>query len=151
MSSASRLRIFSLGPLEQRLLSALWRRGSATVRELIDYGDTPRAYTTVMTTLNRLYKKKLLDRILQARAFRYIPCYTQPELEREMANGIIRHLLDVSTSASLPLSCLVETISKHDVRLLDDLQHLVDEKLHELQGQVLTTRNEISAGRGQLT
>jgi predicted transcriptional regulator len=54
MGSASRLRTFSLGPLDQRLLSALWRRGSATVRELIEYDDIPRAYSTVMTTLNRL-------------------------------------------------------------------------------------------------
>src|SRR5271169_4338455 len=56
-----------LGPLEQRLLEALWSRGSATVRELMDDGDAARdhkiAYTTVMTTLDRLYKKKLLSRV----------------------------------------------------------------------------------------
>jgi predicted transcriptional regulator len=132
MSSASRLRTFSLGPLEQRLLSALWRRGSATVRELIEYDDIPRAYNTVMTTLNRLYNKQLLDRVVEVRAFRYTPRYTQPELKREMASEAIRHLLDVSTSASVPLSYLVEAISKHDVRLLDDLQRLVGEKLQQL-------------------
>jgi len=121
-----------LGPLEQRLLSALWRRGSATVRELIEYDDIPRAYNTVMTTLNRLYNKQLLDRVVEVRAFRYTPRYTQPELKREMASEAIRHLLDVSTSASVPLSYLVEAISKHDVRLLDDLQRLVGEKLQQL-------------------
>jgi|ERR1035438_79891 predicted transcriptional regulator len=135
MSGAGRLRTFSLGPLEQRILSALWRRGSATVRELIHFEDIPRAYTTVMTTLNRLYKKQLLDREVESRAFRYKPGYTKPELERERANRAIRHLLDLRTSASRRLSYLVEAIIEHDVRLLDDLQRLVDEKLHELRGK----------------
>ena len=49
-----------LGPLEERLLEALWTRGNATVRELIDEPCQDLAYTTVMTTLDRLFKKKLL-------------------------------------------------------------------------------------------
>jgi len=51
-----------LGPLESDLLRALWQRGDATVRELIDDTHSDAAYTTVMTTLDRLYKKGLLDR-----------------------------------------------------------------------------------------
>jgi len=60
---------------------------------------------------------------------------TKPELERERASRAIRHLLDLSTSASPQLSYLVEAISERDVRLIDDLQRLVDEKLHELRGK----------------
>src|SRR5690349_8501290 len=60
-----------LGPLEQELLQILWERKSATVRELIDDGSIPLAYTTVMTTLDRLYKKDLLNRVPEGRAFRY--------------------------------------------------------------------------------
>ncbi len=56
--SASR----QLGPLEQRLLDALWAKGSATVRELVENGYEDLAYTTVMTTLDRLYKKNVLMR-----------------------------------------------------------------------------------------
>jgi predicted transcriptional regulator len=37
-----------LGPLEQQLLYALWVRGSATVREILDAGDIKLAYTTVI-------------------------------------------------------------------------------------------------------
>ena len=59
-----------LGPLEQELLSALWMRGSATVREMLDAGGINLAYTTVMTTLDRLYKKQLLNRAAEGRAFR---------------------------------------------------------------------------------
>src|SRR5580692_4458027 len=115
-----------LGPLEQELLSALWIRGSATVREMIDAGGINLAYTTVMTTLDRLYKKQLLDRISEGRAFRYSPRYTQEELEKEAVGEAIRQLL--GSGAALPLSYLVEAVSEHDASLLDDLQRLLDEK-----------------------
>jgi len=37
------------------MLDALWARRSATVRELVEGGCDDLAYTTVMTTLDRLF------------------------------------------------------------------------------------------------
>jgi len=122
-----------LGPLEEQLLSALWMRGNATVRELLDAGNIKLAYTTVMTTLDRLYKKRLLERTAEGRAFRYSPRFTQEELEKAAIGETIRHLLGTGGSASLPLSYLVEAVSEHDVGLLDDLQRLLDQKRRELR------------------
>jgi len=124
-----------LGPLEQELLSALWVRGSATVREILDAGDVELAYTTIMTTLDRLFKKQLLNRITEGRAFRYSPRYTQKELEKAAIGETIRQLLGSGTTAALPLSYLVEAVSEHDARLLDDLQRLLDEKRRELRNE----------------
>jgi predicted transcriptional regulator len=127
-----------LGPLEQQLLSALWVRGSATVRELVDAGEIKLAYTTLMTTLDRLYKKQLLNRAAEGRAFRYSPRYTQEELEKAAVGEAIRQLLSSGAAASLPLSYLVEAVSEHDARLLDDLQRLLDQKRSELRGEPRT-------------
>ena len=124
-----------LGPLEQHLLSTLWMRGSSTVREILDAGDIKLAYTTVMTTLDRLYKKQLLNRAADGRAFRYSPRYTQEELEKAAIGETIRQLLGSSAAASLPLSYLVEAVSEHDAHLLDDLQRLLDRKRAELRGK----------------
>jgi predicted transcriptional regulator len=124
-----------LGPLEQQLLTALWMRGSATVREILDAGGISLAYTTVMTTLDRLYKKQLLNRTAEGRAFRYSPRYTQEELERAAVGETVRQLLGSGEAAALPLSYLVEAVSQHDARLLDDLQRLLDEKRSELQSK----------------
>jgi len=125
-----------LGPLEQELLSALWMRGSATVREMIDAGGINLAYTTVMTTLDRLYKKQLLNRSAEGRAFRYSPRYTQEELEKAAVGEAIRQLLGSGEAAALPLSYLVEAVSEHDAGLLDDLQRLLDEKRRELRSEL---------------
>jgi predicted transcriptional regulator len=126
-----------LGPFEQQLFRELCARGSATVRELIADGKIHQAYTTVMTTVDRLYKKGLLDRVSEGRAFRYIPRHTPGELQRAAALEGIRQLLGSAdgSSSSLPLSFLVEALSAHDVQVLDELQRLVEEKRRELQNR----------------
>jgi predicted transcriptional regulator len=122
-----------LGPLEQQLLETLWSRGTATVRELLDDGYQDLAYTTVMTTLDRLYKKNLLIREAEGRAFRYGPRFTRQELHREVAGEAFRQLLDASPGATLPLSYLVEILSERDAELLDDLGRLVETKRRQLR------------------
>src|SRR5580704_11840734 len=120
-----------LGPLEQRLLGALWERGTATVRELLENGCEKLAYTTVMTTLDRLFKKDLLTRKVEGRAFRYQPRFTREELHREVAGAALRELLDSSPGATLPLSYLVEILTERDAQLLDHLGDLVEAKRRE--------------------
>src|SRR5579863_2812478 len=121
-----------LGPLEQRMLEALWAKGSATVRELVEAGCQDLAYTTVMTTLDRLFKKGLLTRLEEGRAFRYAPRFSREELHREAAGHAFRQLLDASPASSLPLSFLVEILGERDAQLLDDLRKLVERKRREL-------------------
>jgi predicted transcriptional regulator len=130
-----------LGPLEQRMLRALWRRGNATVRELLDLGDIDLAYTTVMTTLDRLYKKSLLDRSVEGRAFRYSPRFSQQELERAAASESIRQLLGSIENSAVPLSYFVEAVTEHDAALLDDLQKLVEKKRRELRNGARNGKN----------
>jgi predicted transcriptional regulator len=121
-----------LGPLERRLLQEIWTRGHGTVRELLHDGNLGIAYTTVMTTLDRLYKKKLLTRVSEGRAFRYLPCVTQEEMQRAAAGQAIRQLLGSGSAASLPLSYLVEAVTEHDIQLLDELRELVERKRRAL-------------------
>ena len=122
-----------LGPLEKKLLQILWKCGSATVRELLAQTDSELAYTTVMTTLDRLYKKQLLDRKAEGRAFRYMPRHTPEELQKVVADEAIRQILASNGTSSLPLSCFVEAITEHDAKLLDQLQGLVERKRRELR------------------
>jgi predicted transcriptional regulator len=122
-----------LGPLEQRLLDEVWARGTATVRELLENADLNIAYTTVMTTLDRLYKKQFLSREPEGRAFRYAPRVTREELQRAAAGQAIQQLLTSGSTSSMPLSYLVEAVTEHDIELLDELQKLVELKRRALQ------------------
>jgi predicted transcriptional regulator len=122
-----------LGPLERRLLDEVWARGSVTVRELLENADLNIAYTTVMTTLDRLYKKQVLSREPEGRAFRYAPRMTREELQRAAAGQAIQELLSSGSTSSLPLSYLVEAVTEHDIELLDELRRLVESKRRALQ------------------
>jgi BlaI family penicillinase repressor len=122
-----------LGPLEERLLEALWERGHATVRELLGDGLQDLAYTTVMTTLDRLFKKGLLKREAEGRAFRYTPLLTREELHRQIAAEALRQIFDASPASSLPLSYLVEILTQRDAQLLNELQQLVENKRRALR------------------
>ena len=124
-----------LGPFEQQLLEEIWSRGDATVRELLAEGALSQAYTTVMTTVDRLYKKGLLDREVEGRAFRYKARVSQAEMQRNAAFEGIRRLLQSGGTSSLPLSYLVEAVSAHDAELLDELQVLVERKRRELKSK----------------
>jgi len=124
LASASKL-----GPLETELLRALWKRGNATVRELLAEGHARAAYTTVMTTLDRLHKKGLLDRAPDGRAYRYSPRHTEAEYNRLLLAGAIQRLL----GSSAPLSFLVDAVTEHDAALLPELERAVERKRRELR------------------
>ncbi|MGD0214334.1 MAG: BlaI/MecI/CopY family transcriptional regulator [Terriglobales bacterium] len=122
-----------LGILEQRLLAAMWRRPDGiTIRELRDRSDIGRAYITIVTTLNRMRKKGLVDRIAvegtKVVTFRYVSRFTRAEVERDVASDAIRQVLGLGVSGPLLLSRMVEEISEHDAELLEELGRLVDEK-----------------------
>jgi predicted transcriptional regulator len=114
-----------LGPLEQKVLDAVWSMGTATVREIVRDGKLWQTYPTIMTTMDRLFKKGLLDRVPEGRAFRYSVKYSPEEMERAEAMSGIHRLLNEG-NASLHLSYFVEAVGAHDERLLDELQSLVE-------------------------
>lgn len=119
----------ALGSLERQTLREIWQRGESSVRQIFIAFDEKAAYTTVMTTLDRLYKKGLLERRKDGRAFLYSPRFSPEELEQNLAQDIIGSLLDTSAAQIEPvLSCIVDAVSERDLVLLDDLERLVREK-----------------------
>jgi len=50
----------ALGHLETTVMDLLWERGESNVHDVVQHVGRPLAYTTVMTTLDRLFKKGLL-------------------------------------------------------------------------------------------
>jgi predicted transcriptional regulator len=122
-----------LGILEQRLLSAMWQRPDGiTIRELRERADIGRAYITIVTTLNRLRKKGLVDRIAvkgsKVLTFRYVSRSTRAEVERDVASDAIRQVLGLGVAGPLLVSGMVEEIGEHDAELLQELGRLVDKK-----------------------
>ncbi len=119
----------SLGELERKTLEEVWRQNEVCVRDVSAAFGFELAYTTLMTTLDRLYKKGFLVRRKSGRAFLYAARFSEQELERGFAQNIIGNLLSAATGKTEPvLSCIIEAVSEHDLSLLDELERLVQEK-----------------------
>jgi predicted transcriptional regulator len=114
-----------LGPLELKVLEVLWERNrAATVRSV--QPSFPRlAYTTLMTTLDRLYRKGVLRRFRLGRAFGYEPRCSRDELFGQMMSGTVAELLATGGDSTVLLSTLVEAVGHADTELLDELEALV--------------------------
>ena len=108
----------SLGVLEREVMDAVWTAGEVTVRDTQALLSRRVAYTTVMTTLDRLFKKRLVVRCRVGKAFVYRASQTRQEAETAI------------------LSNLVDAVGSHDdaADLLDALERMVRDKKRRLAG-----------------
>ena len=128
----------ALGQLERSVLERLWSFGRETsVRELQSGFEGQPAYTTLMTTLDRLFKKGLLERRREGRAFLYRPRVTRDQLRQDLAADVIDSLLGQGPEAARPvLSTFIEAVEVRDAALLDELESLIRERRRRGRGSV---------------
>jgi predicted transcriptional regulator len=125
-----------LGRLETAVMDVVWDRGESSVRDVSERIGRPLAYTTVMTTLDRLYKKGFLERRKLDRAFLYSPKLSRRDWERKRAGDLVAGLLSNRAHAGdLLISCLVDAVGQQDEALLDELERKIRQKRTELEGK----------------
>jgi predicted transcriptional regulator len=128
----------ALGVLERECMEVIWRGGALAVRDVQAQLARPGAYTTVMTTLDRLFKKGFVTRTREGRAFVYTAARTRAQVEATLAAGVLTGLLSSGSGAALPvLSNLVEAVSEEEGghELLDRLEALVRAQRRRLDGR----------------
>ncbi|MCA1576644.1 MAG: BlaI/MecI/CopY family transcriptional regulator [Acidobacteria bacterium] len=116
-----------LGELESAVMEILWADSGQTVNEVEERLRAKRdiAHTTVLTTLDRMYRKGYLLREKQAKAYVYSPRYTREQFGRAMAQEVLGAL--IGHSAETALSTFVDLIS-NDPDGLDQLEAKIHEK-----------------------
>ena len=117
---ARRHRPLILGPLEWQILEVLWHSKTCSVREVVKQLPEERCYTTVMTTLDRLFQKGLLSRARSDRKFLYSTRVSPQELECRSAEHILSRLLSILSSSGTPeviMGQLVDGLERHDAEL----------------------------------
>lgn len=116
-------------------MEILWSGGECNVRDVAEKLARPLAYTTVMTTLDRLFKKGLLDRRKSDRAFIYSPRLSRQDWERQCAGELVAGFLaGPARSGELLISCFLDNVG-HDAVLLDELERKIKMKRKELEGR----------------
>ena len=108
-----------LGTLEAAVMDVLWSVSDAlTVREVLERLPAQRslAYTTIMTVLSNLHRKKMVEREADGRAYRYRPAISRPEA----AAASLREILNASGDARSVLLHFAETASEEESSALRD-------------------------------
>src|SRR5436190_5678495 len=111
----------SLGSLERDVMALVWEQEEITVRDACDRLGSAIAYTTIMTTMDRLFRKGLLARRKVGRAFVYRATASRKEIEGAVATELVHSLLQRDGEPLPILSSLVGAGSDRDRAPLDDL------------------------------
>ncbi len=115
-------------PAELEVLKILWDRGTpATVRDVLELinaqHESPRAYTSVMSLMNVMAEKGLLDRTPQGRAFVYVPATPRDQTLRSLLGETLERAYE--GSASLLVAHLLDR-SKPTTDELEQIRALLD-------------------------
>jgi BlaI family penicillinase repressor len=114
---------------ELEIMDVVWRLGEVTVHDVCANLTRPLAYTTVMTTLGVLERKKgVLDRTKRGRAYVYRPVVSRDEISRDL----LKELREVMFGGSLPSLVLNllsdDSVSKSDIQALKEALRRVEGK-----------------------
>jgi predicted transcriptional regulator len=93
--------ILDLAPLELECLSVLWPMGEGTVRDIHRAltASRPRAYTTVLTIMDRLEQKGIVTRRKVGKAFHYQARLSAEEARLKAVEKIVEGFFDGSPEA----------------------------------------------------
>lgn len=110
------------GALEREVLSCLAAAGRPlTANEVLADLGGGLAYTTVMTTLSRLYDKEVLTRQPSGRAFAYALASAPDAVQTSLTAHRMRRLLDAGEDRAAVLTRFVANLDADDEQLLAGL------------------------------
>ena len=88
-------------PAELAVLQIIWEHGQCTVREVMNLlrPKRPRAYTSVMSLMNVMAEKGLLNQKPKGRAFVYSAKISRDKTQSSMVSDLLNRAFDGSASA----------------------------------------------------
>jgi predicted transcriptional regulator len=97
----ARRSILDLAPLELHCMNALWALGEGSVRDIREAlaPSLPRAYTTIMTIMDRLAHKGVVERVKVGRAYLYRPSLSAEDARAHAVEQVVEHFFAGSAPA----------------------------------------------------
>ena len=102
-AASPRHALLDLAPLELDCMNTLWPMGEGTVREIRDglAIRRPRAYTTIMTIMDRLARKGVVERRKVNRAYVYRPNLSAEQAREQALGQVVENFFGGSREAAL--------------------------------------------------
>jgi len=114
-----------LGALELEVLEYLWANGEANAKTVHDGMKDTRQNTlnTIQSTIDRLFKKRILDRRKVAHSFLYTSRYNRTDILTRKINDLAAELSGGETKAVL--AAFVEFTSRLDESQIGELEAMI--------------------------
>lgn len=111
------------GPLEAKVMDVIWSRLKAvTIKEVNAKisEDKPMSFNTIMTVMNRLVDKGILQKKLQGKSYVYSPVLTKEQFLEEQSKELSYDL--VKEFGSRAVAHMIDAMEQVDPDLLDQLE-----------------------------
>ncbi|MGD9497495.1 MAG: BlaI/MecI/CopY family transcriptional regulator [Armatimonadota bacterium] len=119
----------ALGTLEAQVMQVIWDAPGPVavedVRARLEEQGKESAYTTIMTTMSRLFDKGLLHREQRGRAYFYWPALSRAELGDSVTRRVIDGLL--ASFAEPAISYFVQAVGTEHPEQLDTLARMIED------------------------
>ncbi len=128
---------------ELEALKVLWERGEATVREIagaMNAGEEELAYTTVLSLLQVMEQKGLVDHRRDGKAYVYMPRVERQSTFRQLAGGFLEKVFDGAVDEYLVHALESKRLSDQELDQLEAMLAAAREKAGD--GAEAETKNE---------
>jgi predicted transcriptional regulator len=118
-----------LSKSEEELMSYLWKREKAFMKELLEaYPEPKPAPTTIATLLKRMTDKGFISYKLFGKSRQYYPLVEKKAYFSKHVNGLIKNFFNDSASQFASFFTKETNLSKAE---LEELRSIIDQKLKD--------------------
>jgi predicted transcriptional regulator len=121
------------GPLEAKIMGILWEGSEHSIKQVQQRleQDKPINFNTVMTVMNRLIDKGILEKRLVGRSSLFRPVQTKEEFMDEQSKKLSENLLD--EFGAVVINHMLDAVDSVDQDLLEQLE----QKIKSLKGRII--------------
>lgn len=121
------------GTLEAKIMELLWEANELSIKDVQQRleKDKPVNFNTVMTVMNRLLDKGILEKRLQGRLSLFRPTQTKEDFIEDQSKKLTENLLD--EFGGVVINHMIDALTEVDKSLLDKLEHKIQQLKKESQ------------------
>ncbi|MGM0883090.1 MAG: BlaI/MecI/CopY family transcriptional regulator [Bacillota bacterium] len=115
------------GTLEAKIMELLWEAEELSIKDVQQRleKDKPVNFNTVMTVMNRLLDKGILEKRLQGRLSLFRPTQTKEDFIEDQSKKLTENLLD--EFGGVVINHMIDALTEVDKSLLDKLEHKIQQ------------------------
>lgn len=128
----SRISLDSLGQLQRATMEAIWELGEASVHQVRDHlnGKKRLAYTTILTTLQKLEKAGWLKHRSEGKSYVYFATTSRDEAGAGSVRGFLKRVFENDAVAMFQHLISQGDLSEDD---LSELRKMIERKRREMR------------------